>query len=234
MKQKHSDISYSGSNKPEDILEWAFDKFGQNVAMSCSFEAPILVHMAVAVNPDVRIFSIDTGRLPEETYQCAQEVEDKYGINIEWFFPKHEAIESLERDKGVFSFKKSVHARKECCGIRKVEPLSRALDGLNAWITSLRKGQSRSRNGISKIEYDETHGSIIKINPLADWTQEDVWQYMKKNKIPYNRLLDRGYMSIGCSCCTKAVEYGGTQRSGRWWWEQTEHKECGLHVNYSI
>jgi len=234
-KRDFKNINYSGSNKAEDVLEWAFSEFDPNIVMACSFEAPILVHMAVAINPDIRIFSIDTGRLPEETYQCAQDLEDLYGIKIEWYFPKYDAVETLEREKGVYSFKQSINARHECCGIRKVEPLSRALAGQNAWITSLRKSQSQSRIKISKVEYDEAHGGIIKINPMVDWTQEDVWQYLKKNRVPYNRLLDRGYMSIGCSCCTKAIEFGGTPRSGRWWWEQSEHKECGLHQNnYSI
>ena len=221
----NKDIKYLGSGRAEDVLEWAFSEFQSDVALASSFEAPVLVHMAVCINPNVQVFSIDTGRLPEETYQCAQDLEERYGVKVEWYFPKNDDVEALEREKGLFSFKKSLDARHECCGIRKVEPLSRALNGLNAWITSLRKDQSVTRSELNKVEY----GDIIKINPIADWSDEQVKQYIKDNHIPYNRLLDRGYMSIGCSCCTRAVEFGNDTRSGRWWWEEPEHKECGLH-----
>ncbi|MFC1497998.1 phosphoadenylyl-sulfate reductase [Verrucomicrobiota bacterium] len=235
MKDTQDAIEYNGNNKAEDMLKWALNNFHPNIALACSFETPILVHMAVAIKPDVRIFSIDTGRLPEETYQCAHELEQRYGIKIEWYFPKNNAVEKLERGKGVYSFKESLEARHECCAIRKVEPLSRALNGLKAWITGLRKDQNVTRNELGKVERDVAHGGIIKINPIADWSLAQVMEYTKKHDIPYNQLLDQDYMSIGCACCTRPVTVGEDPRSGRWWWEQPEHKECGLHVrNWNI
>jgi len=155
----------------------------------------------------------------------------KYKINIESYFPDSTAVEKLEREKGFYSFRQSVENRVECCGIRKVEPLKRALSGLGAWITGLRHEQSMTRTHVQIIEIDETHGGIIKINPLVNWTTTQVWDYIKKNNVPYNRLHDAGYASIGCSPCTRAIKPGEDIRAGRWWWESPEHKECGLHVS---
>lgn len=227
----YENIEYTGSGEAEDVLAWAFAKFGDNIAIASSFEAPVLIHMSSKIFSDVRIFSIDTGRLPEETYQCAEDIKDIYNIKTDWYFPRNDDVEVLEREEGLYSFKKSLEARHKCCGIRKVEPLSRALNGLNAWITSLRKDQSITRNELNKVEIDDAHGGIVKINPIADWSDDRVKKYISDNKIPYNRLLDKGYMSIGCSCCTRAVRFGDNVRSGRWWWEGSEHKECGLHIN---
>jgi len=235
MKKTQDAIEYKGNNEAEDVLKWALDKFHPNIALACSFELPVLVHMAVRINPDVRIFSIDTGRLPEETYQCAHELEQRYNTRIEWYFPKHDGVEKLEREKGVYSFKESLEARHECCAIRKVEPLSRSLNGLKAWVTGLRCDQNVTRKDLPKIEQDEVHGNILKINPITDWSLGRVKEYMKKHDIPYNQLLEQGYTSIGCACCTKPVQPGEDPRAGRWWWEQPEHKECGLHVrNWNI
>jgi phosphoadenosine phosphosulfate reductase len=228
-------MEYSGSESAEDILRWALEKFPTRIAIATSLQDSVLIHLAQQIRPDVRVFSIDTGRLPEEAYLCAEEIREQLGVRIEWHFPKHDAVEKLETEKGPFSFKKSLEARRECCFIRKVEPLNRALAGLDAWITGLRRDDNVTRGSIRKIERDSAHGGILKINPLADWSTADVQTYILKHRIPYNRLLDRGYPSIGCACCTQAVEPGDDPRSGRWPWEQAEHKECGLHVpNWTI
>lgn len=224
---------YPGDSGAEDILKWAMDEFHPDISLACSFspEDVVVAHMLAQIRKDARIFAIDTGRLNEETYQCADALKEKLGINIEWYFPKHEAVEKLEREKGLFSFRTSLEARHECCGIRKVEPLSRALSGLRAWITGLRREQSVTRDKLGKIESDPGHGGILKINPIADWTDDEVWDYIKKHDLPYNKLYDQGYTSIGCAPCTRAIEAGEHPRAGRWWWENPEHKECGLHVN---
>jgi phosphoadenosine phosphosulfate reductase len=160
---------------------------------------------------------------------CADEIRQRLGVRIEWYFPRHEAVEKLETEKGPFSFKQSLNDRRECCHIRKVEPLGRALDGLDAWMTSQRRDESVTRGTLATIERDEAHGGIVKINPLADWTANDIRAYLRKHDLPYNRMLAWGYPSIGCACCTRAVEPGEDPRAGRWWWESAEHKECGLH-----
>ena len=228
-------LDYQGSGEAEDVLRWALDKFHPNIAIACSFQHCVLIHMAVSIKPDVRVFSIDTGRLPEETYECAHDIEKQLGVKIEWFFPRNDTLEKLTKEKGSFSFKESLEARRECCAIRKVEPLNRALSQLDAWVSGVRAGQSVTRNEAEKLETDHTHGDIIKINPLVDWTYDDIREYVKKHKLPYNRLFEKGYKSIGCSCCTRPIKSGEDERAGRWWWEHPEHKECGMHVrNWNI
>ena len=236
MNQKtNTRNEYHGDGTAEDVLKWALDRFHPRIAIACSFQHAALIDMAVKIQPDGRIFSIDTGRLPEETYECARDFERHFGIKIEWVFPKHEAVEKLTREKGMFSFKQCLENRRECCGIRKVEPLNRALSGLDAWITGVRREQNVTRTGADKVEIDEAHGGIVKVNPLADWSYDDIREYVKEHKLPYNSLFERGYTSIGCACCTRAIEPGEDPRSGRWWWEHPEHKECGLHVrNWNI
>lgn len=213
----------------EDVLRWALDRFNPRIAVASSLQDAVLIHMAAAICPGVRVFSIDTGRLPESAYACAEEIRTRLGIRIEWYFPRHEAVEKLETEQGPYSFKNSLGERQACCRIRKVEPLGRALSGLDAWITGQRREESASRGSLDKIERDHAHGGLWKINPLADWSSEDVRRYLKAHRLPYNRLLDEGYLSIGCACCTRPVEPGADSRSGRWWWEQEGHKECGLH-----
>jgi len=214
----------------EELLRWAFDRFSPRIAVATSLQDAVLIHLATRIRPDVRVFSIDTGRLPEETYQCAEDIRRELGVKIEWFFPRHEAVEALTREKGPYSFRDSLEERKSCCFIRKVEPLNRALSGLDAWVVGLRREEGHTRAGIKKIERDDAHGGILKISPIADWTADDVRNYLKKHRLPYNRLLDRGYASIGCACCTRPIQPGESPRAGRWWWESPEHKECGLHV----
>ena len=213
------------------LLQWALATFGGRLALASSFGAEdvVLIDLVTKLDSRVRVFTLDTGRLNEETYELMDRVRQKYGIRIESYFPKPEAVESLERQKGFYSFRESVENRKECCGIRKVEPLSRALKGTEAWITGLRRAQAVTRTRIHKIESDEAHPGLYKINPLADWSEDDVWNYIKKNGVPYNKLHDLGYRSIGCEPCTRAVKPGEDVRAGRWWWENPEHKECGIH-----
>lgn len=226
---------YHGTGTAQDIVRWALERFHPRIAIATSLQDSVLIDMATRVRKDARIFSIDTGRLPEATYHCAEEIERRFGVRIEWFFPKHEAVEKLETEQGLFSFKTSLEARRECCGIRKVEPLSRALSGLDAWITGLRREESVTRETLAILERDAAHGGILKINPLADWSSERVRNYLREHRLPRNRLLERGYPSIGCACCTRAIEPGEDSRAGRWWWEKPEHKECGLHVrNWNI
>lgn len=218
---------------PQEILRWAFEEFGDKIALASSFgvEDVALIDIMVKINRKARIFTLDTGRLNEETYEVMDRIRDKYGIAIESYFPDSQKVEALERTKGFYSFRKSVENRKECCGIRKVEPLGRALSTLDAWITGLRRAQSVTRTDIAKVEIDAVHHNMIKVNPLADWSEEQVWEYVKGNQVPYNKLHDQGYPSIGCSPCTRAIKPGEDIRAGRWWWENPEQKECGLHVH---
>jgi len=216
----------------DEVLKYALDRFHPRLTLACSFglEDVALVHALVSLRPDARIFALDTGRLPEETYACAEAIQQRYGVAVDWFFPNTESVETLEKEKGLFSFRKSVGNRKECCAIRKVEPLRRALSGVEAWITGQRREQSVTRFGVGIVETDPVHSGLWKFNPLAHWTLDEVWTYVRQHDIPYNALHDRGYPSIGCAPCTRAIEPGEDQRAGRWWWEHPEHKECGLHL----
>ncbi|MBU0677650.1 MAG: phosphoadenylyl-sulfate reductase [Verrucomicrobia bacterium] len=216
------------------VLERALELYHPNIALASSFglEDVALIHMLHSINPESRVFSLDTGRLNDETYECAENISRRYGVRIEWYFPAREDVESLERTKGLYSFRLSVENRKECCGIRKVEPLNRALSGLDAWITGQRKAQSVTRTELTVVEEDVVHGGIAKINPLADWSLDQVKNFVREHSIPYNNLHERGYPSIGCAPCTRAVAPGENERAGRWWWEHPEHKECGLHLPF--
>jgi phosphoadenosine phosphosulfate reductase len=214
------------------VLRETIDQYGDRVVMATSFQLGglVLLDMVYRLDKKVRVFSLDTGRLPEETYQCAEQVRLRYGINVEWVFPHHAAVEKLVREKGMYSFRESVANRKECCGIRKVEPLARALAGAEAWITGRRSNQSESRMKMSLVEDDPAQPGRVKINPLLHWSKPELWEYCKTNHVPYNRLYDRGYLSIGCECCTRPCQEGEDERAGRWWWESPDlHKECGLH-----
>ena len=220
------------NKKAEDILGWAVKEFFPKISLASSFGAEdvILIDILSKIEPRLKVFTLDTGRLDEETYEVMERIRLKYKISIESYFPDFKKVEALERQKGFYSFKESVENRKECCGIRKVEPLNRALLGLSAWITGLRRDQAVTRSAVQKIENDEAHDGIIKINPLADWSSEQVWAYIKNNKVPYNALHDQGYPSIGCAPCTRAIKPYEDIRAGRWWWENPDQKECGLHA----
>ena len=217
----------------EEVLKWALNVYSSKIALASSFqcEESVLIDMMhkIAGNK-FRVFTLDTGRMNEETYEVMEAMREKYGIQIESQFPDRVAVEKLEKEKGLFSFRDSIENRKECCSIRKVVPLNRMLSQLDAWITGLRSAQSVTRSGTPKVELDVPKKGIVKINPLIDWTNQQVWDYIKKNDVPYNRLHDLGYPSIGCAPCTRAIKPGEDIRAGRWWWENPEQKECGLHA----
>lgn len=217
--------------EPADILTQGLEAAGERVSLACSFsvEDVVVIDLASRLNLPLGVFAIDTGRLNEETYEAAEAVMGRYGIQIDWYFPDRQAVESLESQKGLFSFRESLENRKECCRIRKVESLDRALEGLAGWVTGLRRDQSITRADLAPLETDAGHGGILKINPLIYWTEEEVWEYAKRERIPVNRLHRTGYPSIGCAPCTRAVRPGESSRAGRWWWEDPDHKECGLH-----
>ena len=191
-------------------------------------EDQVITEMIASIDRKTRIFTLDTGRLFSETYDLIDLTNKRYGINIEIYFPDASRVENMVKSKGINLFYESVENRKLCCHIRKIEPLKRALKGLDVWISGLRKEQSVTRNLLSVIEWDTLH-NLIKVNPILNWTTDQVWDYIREKKIPYNPLHDRGYPSIGCLPCTRAIQPGESIRSGRWWWENPEMKECGLH-----
>lgn len=215
----------------EELLAWIESRFGARAALASSFgvEDMVLIDLARRHAPSLRVFTLDTGRLPSETYDLMEVVRHRYGVTVESFFPERERVEALESTQGYFSFRKSLEARRECCAIRKVEPLRRALAGREAWVTGLRREQSVTRTAVEVAELDASHGGLLKLNPLAAWTQREVWAYIKAHAVPYNALHDKGYPSIGCAPCTRAVKPYEDERAGRWWWESREHSECGLH-----
>lgn len=215
---------------PEEILQYFLPKHGTRIALASSLglEDQVLTDMAVKVNRDVRVFTIDTGRLFPECYQLIDRTNDKYDIKIEVYSPDHTGVETYVREHGVNAFYQSVELRKACCRCRKIEPLLRALSTLDVWICGLRASQAVTRTNIDVVEWDSNNG-LIKVNPLAKWSEEDVWRYIKENHVPYNKLHDQGFPSIGCQPCTRAIQPGEDIRAGRWWWEDPEHKECGLH-----
>jgi phosphoadenosine phosphosulfate reductase len=218
----------------QQVLAWALDTFGTKVALSSSFGAEdvaIIDMMARIAGSKARVFTLDTGRLNQETYDVMDAARARYEISIEVYFPDQKEVEEMVRSNGMNLMYKSVKDRKMCCEIRKVLPLNRALGNLDAWITGLRRDQVMTRASTKKIEIDSAHGGIAKINPLADWTSEMVWDYIRQNKVPYNKLHDHGYPSIGCEPCTRAIMAGEDPRAGRWWWEEATAKECGLHFD---
>ena len=215
-----------------EVVSWGVTRYGNKLALASSFsiEDCVVIDLAARASPDIRVFSLDTGRLPDETYMTAERVRMKYGINIEWVFPERTAVENLIRLKGLYSFRDSLDNRHECCGIRKVEPLGRALAGLDAWMTGLRNDQSVTRAETPEIELDAAHGGIVKLNPIVRWTAVQVRAYADEHKVPIHPMHDRGYPSIGCAPCTRAIKPDEHPRAGRWWWEDPENKECGIHL----
>lgn len=219
------------TRSPQEVLEWALNEFHPNIALAWSGAEDIAVaDMMIKINPKARIFTLDTGRLNPETYDLIDRVRDKYGIDIEVMFPNSAEVEEMVHNKGMNLFYKSVENRKLCCSVRKVKPLKRILSSLDAWVTGLRRDQAVTRTALNKVEIDDAFGGIVKVNPIADWSHEDVWAYIRKNDVPYNDLHDNGYPSIGCAPCTRTVKAGEDIRAGRWWWESPDTKECGLHV----
>ncbi len=215
----------------QEILRLGVSAAQGPVKLACSFslEDVAIIELAREAGLEVGVFALDTGRLNEETYEVADAITERYRIQIDWYFPKHEAVEKLEREKGLFSFRESLENRHECCHIRKVEPLGRALKELSGWVTGMRREHSVTRTDLKAIELDALNGGIIKINPLLDWSEARLLDFIQERRLPQNRLLKQGYRSIGCAPCTRAVQPGEDSRAGRWWWENPEHKECGLH-----
>jgi phosphoadenosine phosphosulfate reductase len=217
-----------------DLLAWAFDEFHPRLALACSFQAEesVLIDMVYRQRgSDFRLFTLDTGRLHQETYDCMDAIRERYGIEIEVFFPDHKLVQCMVRQHGVNLFYQAIEQRKLCCNVRKIEPLNRALTGLAAWMTGLRREQAGIRAGVPKVEIDIDHHGIFKINPLADWGHEQIWSYIREHNLPINRLHKQSYPSIGCAPCTRPIKPGEDVRAGRWWWENSDTKECGLHVH---
>lgn len=224
-----SELTYS-NEELSDFLKKIAEKYGNKAAFSTSlsWEDQIITHHIFEQNLPIRVFTLDTGRMFPESYAVLNSTRERYQRNIEVYFPNFEKVEKLVSEKGYSSFYESIENRKECCFIRKVEPLNRALEGVDCWITGLRAEHSENRNSLSVVEFDESR-KITKVNPLLNWTLEEVKAEIAKHRIPYNVLHDKGYVSIGCQPCTRAIKEGEDFRAGRWWWEQNDKKECGLH-----
>ena len=215
---------------PQEIIKNVVDRFNQKIALSSSMgaEDQVLTDMLLKIEPNARIFTLDTGRLFAETYDLIDRTSRKYKKKIEVLFPDYKRVEAMVNTKGINLFYESIQNRKECCHIRKIEPLQRAFAGLDAWICGLRASQAVTRKKIDIIEWD-ANNKLVKVNPLARWTEEQVWEYIHENRVPYNVLHEKGFPSIGCQPCTRAVAEGEDVRAGRWWWENPDTKECGLH-----
>ena len=224
-------VTDSESKSAEQLIQWSMDQYGLKAGLACSFgmEDMILIDIIAKLKGPITIFTLDTGRLHEETYEVMEKVRSHYGLEIKTYFPNSEKVEKLVRGKGLFSFKENIENRKECCEIRKIEPLKRALSELDAWVTGLRRDQAVTRTETPKVLEDIDHPPLVKINPLADWTQAQVEAYIDQHKVPINALHKKNFPSIGCAPCTRPIEPGEDIRAGRWWWENPEHKECGLH-----
>lgn len=218
---------------PQQVLELAFEVIKDDIAISFSgAEDVVLVDMASKLGKDIQVFTLDTGRLHPETYQLLDQVREQYGIEIQAMYPNADQVEKLIKEKGYFSFYQDDH--KECCSIRKIGPLRRKLSELNAWVTGQRKDQSPgTRTNVPVIQIDNAFAGpdrqLIKFNPLANWSSQQVWSYIRSNDIPFNSLHEKGFISIGCEPCTRPVLPGQHEREGRWWWEEATAKECGLH-----
>jgi len=217
--------------RPDEILSWALSEFGPEklaLASSFSIEDQVLTHIMAGINRASRIFTLDTGRLFQETYDVMQRTMEKYGVQFEVAFPDAGDVADMVSEKGPNLFYDSIENRKKCCDIRKMAPLRKVLSTTDAWVCGLRRDQSVTRTEVEVIEWDTVFG-IYKLNPLYDWTEEDVWDFVRDNGVPYNALYNSGFRSIGCAPCTRAIGAGDDIRAGRWWWESPEHKECGLH-----
>ena len=236
---KHSDktnltakiTSVTAGFNAEQLLEYVLAEFGEKIALASSFgaEDQVLTDMLCKISDKPNVFTLDTGRLHEQTYAVAEETRKKYGIKIQFMFPDYRQVEKMENEFGPNLFYESIEKRKLCCKIRKIEPLKRKLSTLDAWICGLRAEQSVTRAQLKKVEWDNAFG-LLKVCPLADWSQDRLWDYIRKHDVPYNKLHDAGFPSIGCEPCTRAVGPGEDIRTGRWWWEEQQHKECGLHL----
>lgn len=228
-----TDINEKLAKKIEEVkqvlAEIVADNSPATFASSYGAEDMVLMDLICKFAPEIEIFSLDTGRLPAQTYEVMQQVKAHYDREVKVYYPNAEAIANYVTDNGPNAFYDSVDLRKQCCGIRKVEPLQRALAGKKAWLTGMRRSQAVTRSELPVSEWDEDHG-LQKYSPLTDWSNGNVWAYLRAFDVPYNKLHDDGYASIGCAPCTRAITMGEDIRAGRWWWEDPENKECGLHV----
>jgi phosphoadenosine phosphosulfate reductase len=226
-------IEFEGE-EPQAVLEWAIERFAPGIAISTSFQidSVVLIDMAYEIDPEIPVFSVDTGRLPDETFELADRLRARYpGLRLELVEPDAAEIASMTGKHGVDLFKTSVDLRLLCCNLRKVRPLTKHLHSLDAWVTGLRRDQWASRTNIRKVEIDHDHGAIVKLNPLAEWTKREVWAYLGEHNVPVHGLYAQGYTSIGCAPCTRAIGEGEDDRAGRWWWETNAPKECGMHCS---
>ena len=230
MTAEQLNAELEGSD-PESILRRAWETFGTSLvfATSLAAEDQVITDLIARNKWPIPFVTLDTGRLFPETYTLLDATEKRYGIRIRVFFPDRSAVEAMVADKGINGFYESTENRRQCCRIRKIEPLKRALAPYRAWVCGLRRQQSVTRSAIHAVEADAGSG-LIKVNPLASWSEQEVWGYIAARQVPYSPLHDHGHPSIGCACCTRATKKTEDIRSGRWWWEQPEHKECGLHV----
>jgi thioredoxin-dependent adenylylsulfate APS reductase len=220
------------TSSAQDILIWGIKNFHPRLALSASFGAPdgmVLLDMMHRIDPASRVFVLDTGRLHQSTYDLIDRVRDRYDKRVEVVFPQPLATERMVRDHGMNLFYESLEKRQMCCQIRKVEPMRRKLAELDAYVSGLRRDQGPTRANAPKVSIDESYGGIVKLNPIAEWSLDDVWQYVRRHDVPVNRLHAEGYPSIGCAPCSRVVAPGEDPRAGRWWWESPETKECGLH-----
>jgi thioredoxin-dependent adenylylsulfate APS reductase len=216
---------------PQAVLRWGIERFGARLALCTSFQADgmALLDMAWGIDPALRVFTIDTGRLPAETYALIDQVRERYGITIEVYSPDAAQLAAFVGAEGVNPFYRSTDLRLRCCAIRKVQPLQRVLGDLDAWVTGLRRAHAVNRRDTQVVELDREHPGLVKLNPLAGWSDDEVWDYIRAHDVPVNALYGQGYTSIGCAPCTRAVAPGEDARAGRWWWEQDTLKECGMH-----
>jgi thioredoxin-dependent adenylylsulfate APS reductase len=224
-------VEFEGE-EPQVVVEWAIERFSPRIALSTAFQIDgvALLDMAYAIDPEIRVFSVDTGRLPQETFELIERLRERYPrAQLDLLAPNPVHLQRMVALKGPNLFYESVENRLLCCNVRKIQPLTRHLATLDAWITGLRRDQWATRTNIRKVEIDHDHGAIVKLNPLAEWTEEEVWDYVREREVPYHPLYDQGYTSIGCAPCTRAISNGEPIRLGRWWWEVNGPKECGIH-----
>ena len=215
---------------PETVLQWAYETFGRVVIVaSFQAESSVLIDMASRIRPDVQVLTLDTGRLPQATHDMIDRVRDRYSIDVQVVAPDAADLEEMVGRHGVNQFYESPDLRRLCCDVRKSRPLARALEGYDAWVTGVRRQQAATRTQTAVVAPDAEHDGLTKIAPLAAWTKDQVWSYIREHELPYHALYDQGYTSIGCAPCTRATTAGEDERAGRWWWEQNEVKECGLH-----
>lgn len=214
----------------EEVLKYFLAEYKGKVALASSLgaEDQVLTKQICDIDKETTIFTLDTGRLFPETYDLIHRTNSKYGIKVKVYFPEASRVEEMVNEKGINLFFESIENRKMCCGIRKLEPLRRAFEGLDVWICGLRRDQSVTRQDMKVVEWDEAN-NLIKVNPLIEWSEKEVWDYLNENKVPYNVLHDKGFPSIGCQPCTRAIMAGEDVRAGRWYWENPDTRECGLH-----